>query len=406
MRAPRPTILLLASQDFFDIKGSWDSYREAKLIYGIMGYSERAEVAEYDTKHGYGKGQRESAVRFMRRWLAGKEEVIFEEPFATAKDKDLQCTRTGQVLEDFKGVSAFDLNVLREKELAPERSKSLAGKREDILKEIRRLIAVPETIKPAKVQEVGVVKRAGLTIRKLIYETEPGIQVPGLLFIPEKLHPMAKTVIILDDQDKSRYTGEPGGQCQAVAATGHRALVLDLRGMGETAPGVANPKIPSFFGTTFKESFLSLHLNRPLLGQRVLDLLSVIENLRQDKMIGKGDFQIEAHHNAGPIALHAMVLDNGIRSLSLNDSLISWSAVVRSPISYDQLTNVVPGVLGYYDLPDLAGLVAPRMLGISSPVDARRNPLSQAVLEEAYAGCKAAYEKAGAGKQLILRAGR
>src|SRR5262249_38166206 len=79
MRAPRPTMLLLATQDFFDLKGSWDTFREAKQLYGIMGYSERADLAEYNTKHGYGKGQRESAVRFMRRWLVGKDEVIFED---------------------------------------------------------------------------------------------------------------------------------------------------------------------------------------------------------------------------------------------------------------------------------------------------------------------------------------
>ena len=60
----------------------------------------------------------------MRRWLLGKDDAPVEGDFAIAKDADLQCTRTGQVLEDFKGKSVFDLNAERERELARRRSET------------------------------------------------------------------------------------------------------------------------------------------------------------------------------------------------------------------------------------------------------------------------------------------
>ena len=64
-------------------------------------------------------------MRWMRRWLLHKDDAPTEGDFPVFKDSELQCTRTGQVLEDFRGKSVFDLNAEREKELAPKRAKSL-----------------------------------------------------------------------------------------------------------------------------------------------------------------------------------------------------------------------------------------------------------------------------------------
>jgi hypothetical protein len=71
-------------------------------------------------------------------------------------------------------------------------------------------------------------------------------------------------------------------------------LALDLRGLGETAPGPP-PKGPNDFGADAKEAFLALHLDRPLLGQRVLDVLLVLVKLMAEEeaeefdVVGVGD---------------------------------------------------------------------------------------------------------------------
>ena len=76
-----------------------------------------------------------------------------------------------------------------------------------------------------------------------------------------------------------------------------------MRGFGETAPGVATGKGPSFFGSDVKESFLGLHLSRPLLGQRVYDLLAIIDTLFPGKV--KRPLHLIGVGVAGPVALHA-----------------------------------------------------------------------------------------------------
>ena len=86
-----------------------------------------------------------------------------EPPFAIAKDADLQCTRSGQVLEDFKGKSVFHLNAEYERKYAKERAAKLAKQsREETMKEVRRLIGLPDVIQPARLTVVGQnVLRAG-----------------------------------------------------------------------------------------------------------------------------------------------------------------------------------------------------------------------------------------------------
>src|SRR5207249_2982545 len=103
---------------------------------------------------------------------------------------------------------------------------------------------------------------------------------------------------------------------------------------------------------------------------------------------------------AGPVALHVAAIDDRIREITLELSLVSWSAVVRTPISYNQLTNGVPGALAVYDLPDLAARLAPRALTIRGTLDPAGLDVSQSVLDETYAACRAAYRSHKADKQL------
>ena len=78
LRAPRPTLILAATRDFFDIQGTWTTFREAKRVYGLLGHGERVDLFESDTTHGFPKGQREAMLRWMRRWLLGKDDAATE----------------------------------------------------------------------------------------------------------------------------------------------------------------------------------------------------------------------------------------------------------------------------------------------------------------------------------------
>jgi dienelactone hydrolase len=391
IRAPRPTLICTASRDFFDSQGTWTSFHEAKRIYGLMGYSERVDLVESDSGHGFPKTQREAMLRWMRRWLLKIDDAPTEGETAIAKDAELLCTRTGQVLEDFKGKSVFGLNAEREAELAKGRAK--ARDKDELLKEVARLAGVRLPVAAAKMTEVGEVKREGYRIRKLVFETEPGVKVPGLLF-----EAGGGPLVMYADGAGKAAAAAPGGPIEKLLKDGARVLALDLRGMGETAPGKPAPGKPNYFGADYYEAFVALHLGRPLLGQRVTDLLAVVA-----KMAGESDdIRLIGVGSAGPAALHAAALEPRVMRLTLEGALVSWSAVVRTPVSNDQLTNVVPAALAVYDLPDLAALVAPRPLTIRKPADPTGKRLNRGAADDAYKLVRAAYGRAEAEKQFVV----
>ena len=168
------------------------------------------------------------------------------------------------------------------------------------------------------------------------------------------------------------------GAIDALMRSAPRVVLLDPRGMGETDPGPASARSQSPFGNDVKEAFLSFHLNRPLLGQRVADVLRMLAGLDAESgQDGHDGFRVVGIGAAGPIVLHAALLDRGglIKEVVLERSLVSWTDIVERGISRGQIGNVVPGVLEAYDLPDLAARLAPRPLRISGPVDAMGQPV-------------------------------
>src|SRR3982075_708470 len=146
LRAPRPTLMCVATQDYFDIGGAWNTFREASLIYGKLGHGERVALFEFDDKHGFSKPRRQAAARWMRRWLLGIDDAVVENGGPVFTDAELQCTRSGQGLEDFKGVSCFHLNASSADALAAARAKFAERSEAERQQEIRRLLGLPDKV--------------------------------------------------------------------------------------------------------------------------------------------------------------------------------------------------------------------------------------------------------------------
>jgi dienelactone hydrolase len=398
MRAPRPTLLTVGTRDFFDIQGSWDTFREVKLIYGRMGFGERVDLFESDEEHGFTRPRRIATVRWMRRWLLKHDDAVLEPDFPLATDADLQCTRTGAVVADFKDKSVFDLNAEREEELRRARSTGSARRSDaEFRSDVKQRLGLSDW----KVRRMPpVVDHAA---RSLTLEVEPGIRIVAAGLPGDRKTGRSRPMVVTVGADapaKLPVDSKERGR----AAGSH--VTVDLRGMGHSAPRPTERPNEPPFGRDWKEAFLSLHLARPLLGQRVTDLLSILEAL--DVELGGEEhsgFEVVGVGSAGPIVLHAALLDERglIKSVRLERALLSWSSILARKISRGQLANVVPGALESYDLPDLAARLSPRPLSIHGAVDAMGEPVSQSALEKAFAACAMAY---GPGGALELRAGQ
>ncbi|MGO9917028.1 MAG: alpha/beta hydrolase family protein [Isosphaeraceae bacterium] len=382
-RAPRPTLLTVGTRDFFDIQGSWDTFREVKLIYGRLGFGERVDLFESDELHGFTRPRRVATARWFKRWLLKQDEAVDEPDAPIATDAELQCTRTGQVMRDFQDVSVFDLNRQKERSLAAARPTANQGRSEaDFRDEVKARIGLGDwKATPLRPRVITITPGSGFSMRQLVFDVEPGLSLPAIDLRRDGATSSGPAIVKLGVDWKEELP--PGNGGDKLTSTVSRIILVDPRGMGATTPTTAAGR-KSPFGPDWQEGYLALHLARPLLGQRVADLLRILAGLdAESPQDARAGFQVIGVGNAGPIVLHAAFLDKGalIRSAAAEHSLYSWSLLIQKALSRDQLANVVPGVLELYDLPDLARRLGRRMR-IRTPADAMGEPVPDDFLRQ------------------------
>ncbi len=88
------------------------------------------------------------------------------------------------------------------------------------------------------------------------------------------------------------------------------------------------------------------------------------------------DLELVAVSRAGIPALHAAAISpNAFVAVHLDQTLDSWSRVIETPVTIDQLENTVHGALRFFDLPDLVDLAGPGKVTITNPQDAAGQPI-------------------------------
>jgi len=364
MRAPRPTLMCCATRDFFDITGTWDSFRQAKRLYTKLGFAERVDLVETDEQHGFSTYLRQGAVRWMRRWLSGIDDAVVEAEFPVLTDEELQCTPDGQVLLMDGARSTFDINVEMEQQLAPQR-KTFWGNtpRKEALDKVRTVAGIRrlEDLPAAESEIVGKVKRKGYFIEKIVLRPEPGICLPALAFVPPK--PDTTAYLYVNGLGKA-IAAKEDGPIAALVQEGHIVFAPDLRGIGETQSTETNKGWTMVFGAGWKDYFRAYLLEKSYVGMRTEDILVCARFLASYRNEGKARrIVLTATGEAVASAIHAAALEPDlIASLELEKPMMSWAEIVGMPVTTNQLVNTVHGALRFYDLPDLLGTLSPDRL--------------------------------------------
>ena len=370
MRAPKPTLICCATHDFFDIRGTWDSFRDAKRLYTKLGFAERVSLVEAPEKHGFSPMLRQGAVRWMRRWLQGANDAVTEAEFPVLTDEEIQCTPKGQVMLLEGARSVYDINVDFEKELAKERAAFWeASSKEDALGKVRETVGVRPLgdIPELEVETVGKAERDGYEIVKLILRPEPGIAIPALAFIPPE---GADTACLYVHGKGKAADAAPGGAIEKLVLEGALVLAPDLRAMGETASTAATGDWKFRFGAGWKDFYRAYLLGKSYVGMRTEDILLCVRFLSAYRNDGKPrPIQLRAFGEAGVPAIHAAALEPGlIASLHVGDALSAWADVVAAPEARLQLQSTVHGALRFYDLPRLLATLDADKVTVSNPL--------------------------------------
>lgn len=353
--APRPFLMLTAIRDFFSIGGARETYAEAVRTLDSLGAAEKFAKVEADDGHGYTQPRREAAYRWFTRWLKGAEDRSPESELALASETELNCTPTGQVATSLRGTTVHELNLARWKQ----------QRKPGTLEDARRLAAFTLRTAAPPVQSYGVIPLpGGARMEKLVYQTEPGIPVPAVLYQPagEGRRPAS---ILVHGRGKA-FTRD---LALARLAQGEAVLAIDVRGMGETEGAAAKGgDWPRYFGD-YDAAMTAILLARPLAGMRAEDISAGVSLLAAHSGIDATRIALYGWDAGAIPALYAAAFDSRIAAVTLNGLLTSYESVIRQRIHRRVFEHIVVGALRSYDLPDLIRWIAPRKVTVERRVD-------------------------------------
>ena len=162
----------------FPIGGVRETFAEAHRVYDSLGIADKLQKVEADDGHGYSKPRREAAYRWFGRWLKSEDDDGAEQDVPAATSEELWATPTGQVSTSLHGEDVFSLNLKRYETVKANRPAFSLAK-------VREIAAFAPASGGLNIKTYGALTRSGYRIEKLTYESEPGILIPAVLYVPE-----------------------------------------------------------------------------------------------------------------------------------------------------------------------------------------------------------------------------
>lgn len=353
MNAPKPFLILDGLYDFVDHWGALQGFEEIKQCYTALGYPERIDQYYSEDGHATPIDIQQKMVRFFRKWLLEKKDSLID--LTPWRGKGMNCTRSGQVNIEFKD-SRSTMQACAEKMdvQSSDRENFCSMDIISIKRRIETLLGVSantnrhiETIETDQNQ-----LREGKEYRYQI-NCKGEYPLAVIVRIPDNVKANAPINIHITDSGMETFFTET--DCSDDISDGSIIIAADLRGFGESSDSYqANPS--KYWNSQYRTAVITLHAGRPLLGQRVTDIITLLNFIGKNEKLRGRTIHITADGMSGVAVMHATILDERISSASLSHTLKSWRSYIENPLQYDMMPNIIPGVLKYYDIPDLIRL--------------------------------------------------
>lgn len=361
--APRPVIILAAEQDYFDARGSTETYNRLKKLWSLLGAEQNLRLFIGPNEHGYTQPNREAMYGFFNE-VTRASQGHSEPALTLEKDETLWCSPKGQV-ELLESRTMFSFTKAASEAMTAKRG-------EPEPQALRTLVdgIVPE--RPAEAPDYEILRPVGnrkypkASFTTYAVQTELGVRA-----------------IVYRLDDKARYSRLPPGPSQCTLYVSHqssdqelrddpwpRQLIdeeparefysVDLRGIGESRPDTCGAN--QFLTPYGSDYFYAAHAimlgdSYPVL--RTFDLLRVIQWL---KAAGRTDIRLAAMGWGTIPATLAAVLSDEIKQVTLKHALTSWSSIAETEHYRWPLSALIPGVLKKFDLPDCYRVLAAKNL--------------------------------------------
>ena len=374
VRAPKPTLMITTTRDFFSIQGARETFNEVQRVYRVHNAADSFEMVEDDAPHASTPANREAMYQFFIKHF-DVDASAEEEQVQVFDAAELQATPTGQVLSSYQGESVFSLMERTAEEKLRTRD---AG--ENVLELIRKTAGYRSVEDEVSSIFAGRYHRSGYFIDRYLVQGDGAFMTPLLVFSPHG-GGASPTVIYLHPEGKATEA-EPHEEIERLVLEGYTVIAPDLPGIGELGGGTF--KGDAYIdGISLNTWFASILIGRSISGiqateiSRVAAFARTLDSVDEDRLFG-----VARGILSDPL-LHAAAFDSAFSGVVLIESLLSYEQLVTKEYYAPQwMLAAVPGAVGGYDLSDLMGLIAPRSVAVVHPVDQLSQPASEEAIDE------------------------
>lgn len=391
VRAPRPTLMITTTRDFFSIQGARETAREVERAYAAFGARDHFRMVEDDAPHASTESNREALYAFFQRHLDQPGSSV-DRDVSPLPASALQVTETGQVVTSLEGKTAFSLVKAR----ADRQLAALDSSRHNLQTHLPSAVRSAQSLSGYRdPEEVGQVlftgrhQRSDYVIEKYAFTGESTYPVPFLLFRPKEPGPHPGLLYLHPEGKEAQAS--VGGTIERLVAQGYTVLAPDLVGRGGTGPG--RLKGDSYINeVSYNRWFASVLTGRSIVGLRAGDLVQLAEYLQERDDVRNGTVTAVARGQTAPTLLHAAAFGDQFGRVALLEPLLSYGSLATHERYDPQFVPVsVAGALAGYDLPDLAASLAPRPLLLVRPLDHQARPADAGMVEATYDVVRRAY---------------
>lgn len=356
MMAPRPLLILSGKYDFVDLWGAQQGFAELQQCYKTLGVPEKVDMLTVETGHGLGAEKRQKLVSWFKRWLKNDKSPVKEAPQDHFQLADVFCTAKGQVNISISGaLSTMQENVNLMEEWTPQRKAFLAKGKKAVRAKVLELLGLKGLpTHKIKIELTGHASMREYEQYKFQLIREDEMPVPCILIMPSKADADSPVELRLQEEGKGIYLSDYAN-ITAALTEGKILLLADLRGLGETTDPAFYTDA-KYWNREYRNAMISMHIGRPIMGQRVVDILTLLDFCSEHEFLKGHSIRVYADGIYGPAVIHAAYLDERIAGAEITRSVKTWKDYVQNPMQREMYSNVLYGVLKYYDLPDLMGL--------------------------------------------------
>jgi len=188
--------------------------------------------------------------------------------------------------------------------------------------------------------------------------TAPGITIDAEFYRPsDGKHPAL--LLLKDSLDPALESSRANEvrSLRAMADSGTAVLVIAPRPSPPGTEEIKSPLLGPFYLTTLRAQLV----DRTLLGLRVDDVIAAVNFLSGGTTVDPSRLSARASGHMGLVLLHAAVLDDRLKQVSVEHTLESYRGLLQSPVPKDAAEDILPGVLRRYDVPDLERSLGSRL---------------------------------------------